>query len=76
LQIGREAKLAAPWQKSLGMCPAIQTEPAPRVASRVAAGVASGLGANSLSRAAAFPEFIAIAIVARARSKSEAIERA
>jgi hypothetical protein len=73
LQIGREAKLAAPWQKSLGMCPAIQTEPAPRVASRVA----SGLGANSLSRAAAaFPEFIAIVIVARARSKSEAIERA
>jgi hypothetical protein len=50
------------------MCPAIPTEPAPNVA--------SGLGADSLSRAAAaLPEFIAIAIVARAQSNSEAIAK-
>jgi hypothetical protein len=51
------------------MCPAIHIEPAP--------GVAVGLGADSLSRAAIVrPEFIAIAIVVRAQSKSRAIEKA
>jgi len=55
------------------MCSAIHTEPAPRVAP----GVAAGSGVDGISRAAvAFPEFIAIAIVACAQRKSEAVEKA